>query len=129
MWKVMEKKTKKIYALKVIDKARVITKRSVNSVMNEKELLSKLEPDAHPFIVNMKLSFQDRENLYLLMDFLDSGDLRYYLNKQYHFNEEQTSTIFIYVQRIHRALHNGRIVLFAFEKHHSPGSETREYNL
>ena len=87
MWKVMEKKTKKIYALKVIDKARVITKRSVNSVMNEKELLSKLEPDAHFFIVNMKLSFQDRESLFLLMDFLDSGDLRYYINKQYHFNE------------------------------------------
>ena len=28
------------------------------------------------------------------MDYLDSGDLRYYLNKQYHFNEDQTSTFF-----------------------------------
>jgi serine/threonine protein kinase len=36
VWKVMDKKNKKIYALKVIDKARVITKHSVNSVMNER---------------------------------------------------------------------------------------------
>jgi serine/threonine protein kinase len=34
VWKVMEKKTKEIYALKVIDKARVITKKSVQSVLN-----------------------------------------------------------------------------------------------
>jgi serine/threonine protein kinase len=25
------------------------------------------------------------------MDYLDSGDLRYYLNKQYHFSEDQAS--------------------------------------
>lgn len=36
VWKVTDKKTKKIYALKVIDKARVITKKSVQSIMNEK---------------------------------------------------------------------------------------------
>ena len=42
VWKVTEKKTKDIYALKVIDKARVITKKSVNSVINEREILSQL---------------------------------------------------------------------------------------
>lgn len=36
VWKVTEKKTKEIYALKVIDKARVITKKSVQSVINER---------------------------------------------------------------------------------------------
>ena len=34
VWKVAEKKTKKIYALKVMDKAKIITKKSVNSVLN-----------------------------------------------------------------------------------------------
>lgn len=42
VWKVTEKKTKDVYALKVIDKARVITKKSVQSVMNEREILSSL---------------------------------------------------------------------------------------
>jgi serine/threonine protein kinase len=34
VWKVSDKKTRKIFALKVIDKARVITKKSVQSIMN-----------------------------------------------------------------------------------------------
>ena len=42
VWKVFDKKTKSITALKVIDKARVITKKSVNSVMNERRLLAKM---------------------------------------------------------------------------------------
>jgi serine/threonine protein kinase len=43
------------------------------------------------FLVNMKCAFQDRENLYLLMDYLDGGDLRSYINCHYTFNEEQIS--------------------------------------
>jgi serine/threonine protein kinase len=42
VWKVTDKKTKNVYALKVIDKARVITKKSVQSVLNEREILSRL---------------------------------------------------------------------------------------
>jgi protein kinase A len=63
--------------------------------MNEREILSHLLQGQCEFIVNMKCSFQDRENLYLLMDYLDGGDLRYYLNRNYAFNEEQISISFI----------------------------------
>jgi len=42
----------------------------------------------------MKCAFQDRENLYLLMDYLESGDLRYYINRDYDFNEQQVSNLF-----------------------------------
>lgn len=34
VWKVKDKKSKITYALKVIDKARVISKKSVQSVIN-----------------------------------------------------------------------------------------------
>jgi serine/threonine protein kinase len=34
VWKVKDKKTKKYYALKVIDKARVLSKKSVQSIMS-----------------------------------------------------------------------------------------------
>ena len=64
MWKIELKKTKKLYAMKEMHKARVISKRSVNSVMNERKLLTQLK---HPlvlskssFIVNMQYAFQDR---------------------------------------------------------------------
>ena len=35
-------------------KSKIIAKRSINSVMNEKELLSQLK---HPFLVNMSFAF------------------------------------------------------------------------
>lgn len=38
----------------------------------------------------MYYAFQDRENLYLLMDLLNGGDLRYHICKHRRFTEEQT---------------------------------------
>lgn len=35
-------------------------------------------------------SFQDRENLYLVIDLLDGGDLRYHLGIRRKFGEEET---------------------------------------
>ncbi|CAD8201677.1 unnamed protein product [Paramecium octaurelia] len=45
----------------------------------------------------MQYSFQDRENLYLVMDLLSGGDLIYHIGRHWKFDEEQTS-IWIYTQ-------------------------------
>lgn len=45
VWKIEHKKSRKLYAMKEMQKARVISKRSVNSVMNERKLLTQLK---HP---------------------------------------------------------------------------------
>ena len=37
----------------------------------------------------MHCAFQDRENLYLVMDYLEGGDLRYYINRRYNFTEDR----------------------------------------
>lgn len=71
--------------MKEMNKALIVTKKSVNSVMNERKLLSQLK---HPFLVNMNCAFQDRENLYLIMDYLSGGDLRYHIGRNRRFNEE-----------------------------------------
>ena len=39
----------------------------------------------------MLYAFQDRENLYLIMDLMIGGDLRYHIGRQRRFSEEQTS--------------------------------------
>ena len=45
----------------------------------------------------MHFAFQDYDNLYLVMDLLSGGDLRYHISKEKKFTEEQTSTFkFIY---------------------------------
>lgn len=43
MWKVELKKTRQIYAMKIMSKAKVLAKKSVQSVMNERQLLSNIE--------------------------------------------------------------------------------------
>jgi serine/threonine protein kinase len=73
--------------MKEIAKARILTKRSVDSVINERIILSELK---HPFLVNMYYAFQDRENLYVCLDYMSGGDLRYHINKKKKFTEEQT---------------------------------------
>lgn len=94
VWKVELKKDKKMYALKEMSKARVLFKRSVESVMNELQLLKCLKDD---FLINALFAFQDRQNLYLIMDLVTGGDLRFHLIKNMKFNEEQTST-FVVIQ-------------------------------
>ena len=46
------------------------------------------------FLVNMHYAFQDRENLYLVIDLMPGGDLRYHFAKHRKFTEEQTSKPF-----------------------------------
>lgn len=60
--------------------------------MNEKIILTQIN---HPFLVNMVYSFQDWENLYLAMDLLGGGDLRYHIGRVKIFNEETTRSIFL----------------------------------
>lgn len=77
VWKVHMKKTGKAFAMKEMYKTKIIDKKSIHSVMNERRLLSEL---SHPFLVNMSYAFQDKDNLYLIMDYMNGGDLRYHMN-------------------------------------------------
>ena len=87
MWVVEFREDRNEYAMKEMLKIRIVSKKSVNSVLNEQRLLSVLR---HPFIVNMKFAFQDRDNLYLAMDLMKGGDLRYHINQHERFTEYQT---------------------------------------
>ncbi len=102
VWKVEKKKNKKLYAMKEMAKTRIIQKRSVNSVMNERKLLSQLK---HPYLVNMSYAFQDQKNLYLVMDLLSGGDLRYHLAKRKRFSEEQTRKTTLHHLRFLHCVH------------------------
>ena len=68
---------------------KVIDKNSVNAIKYERELLSKLN---HTLIINMHYAFQDYDNLYLVLDLLTGGDLRYQISRhpRQYFSEKQT---------------------------------------
>jgi serine/threonine kinase 32 len=77
--KVVEKKSSgKLYALKYMSKEKIIEKKAVMNVLKERKLLQNLA--FYPFLVNLCYAFQDDTNLYMVIDLMLGGDLRYYLN-------------------------------------------------
>jgi serine/threonine protein kinase len=52
-----------------------MAKKSIESVKKELELMCRIDSD---FIVNVHWAFHDENNLYLVMDLMEGGDLRYH---------------------------------------------------
>ena len=78
VWKVQSKYNHKFYAMKEISKVKAYVKKSLSCIISEQHILSKLH---HPFLANLNFSFQDKEYLYLVLDYLPGGDLRFHINK------------------------------------------------
>ena len=102
VWSVLSKRTLRQYALKEISKIKVIDKKSVQNILTERSILSYLN---HPFFANLHYSFQDTNNLYLVLDFLPGGDLRYHLIRHKRFSETQskfiTSCVLLSLEHLH----------------------------
>ena len=72
--------------MKEISKVKAYIKKSIRSILMERHILKHIH---HNFITNLYFSFQDKDNLYLILDYCSGGDLRFYLNKNIQFNEKQ----------------------------------------
>ena len=63
----------------------------------------------------MIYAFQDYEHLYLVMDLLTGGDLRYHISKVKKFTESQTSNTHLYIYNpIHTYIYIYRILYWLF---------------
>ena len=63
------------YAMKEMLKARVMSKKSIESVMKELDIMCRINSD---FIVNVHWAFHNDEYLFLVMDLMEGGDLRFH---------------------------------------------------
>ena len=73
-------------------KAKIILQNEKNNILQERFILSKIYSS---FIVNMFCSFQNNDNLFLVMELLTGGDLRYHLlNYSFLFTETQLKFFF-----------------------------------
>lgn len=61
-----------VYALKVMDKSQLLRKNQVASIKAEQKILAEAN---NPFVVKMYWSFQTKEHLFLVMEFVNGGDL------------------------------------------------------
>lgn len=103
VWKVEMLKNKKYYAMKEMSKGLVLMKKSVDNVLNELKVLQSLRS---PFLANIVFAFNDRDNLYLVMDLLSGADLRCKIACYHHFSEEQSrfliACIIVSLEYIHK---------------------------
>uniref|UniRef100_A0A8B9XDN7 Serine/threonine kinase 32C n=1 Tax=Bos mutus grunniens TaxID=30521 RepID=A0A8B9XDN7_BOSMU len=95
---VQKRDTEKMYAMKYMNKQQCIERDEVRNVFRELEILQEIE---HVFLVNLWYSFQDEEDMFMVVDLLLGGDLRYHLQQNVQFSED---TVRLYVCEMALAL-------------------------
>ncbi|KAH7074330.1 AGC/Akt protein kinase [Auriculariales sp. MPI-PUGE-AT-0066] len=81
---VRKKDTSRIYALKTIRKAHIAQRPGeITHILAERTVLALVNS---PFIVPLKFSFQSPDKLYLVMSFVNGGELFYHLQREGRFD-------------------------------------------
>ncbi|BEJ12875.1 hypothetical protein CspHIS471_0300490 [Cutaneotrichosporon sp. HIS471] len=84
---VRKRDTLRIYALKTIRKAHIVSRSEVTHTLAERTVLAQVNS---PFIVPLKFSFQSKEKLYLVLAFVNGGELFHHLQREGKFNETRS---------------------------------------
>ena len=64
---VKKRDTKVMYAMKYMNKVQIIRKHAVENVFREIKILQMLE---YTFLVNLWFTFQDREDMFMVLDLM-----------------------------------------------------------
>ncbi|EGW32961.1 uncharacterized protein SPAPADRAFT_136577 [Spathaspora passalidarum NRRL Y-27907] len=70
------------YAIKVLKKYQVVKMKQVEHTNDERRMLKLVE---HPFLIRMWGTFQDAKNLFMVMDYIEGGELFSLLRKSQRF--------------------------------------------
>ncbi|GAA5878656.1 hypothetical protein JCM3774_000441 [Rhodotorula dairenensis] len=73
------------FALKVLGKDTVVRLRQIEHVNSERSTLAHVH---HPFVVNLFCTFQDEANLYMLLEFVQGGELFSHLRRAGRFSAD-----------------------------------------
>ncbi|KAF3350881.1 hypothetical protein VD0002_g1287 [Verticillium dahliae] len=80
---VRKKDTHRIYAVKTIRKAHIISRSEVAHTLAERSVLAQIN---NPFIVPLKFTFQSPAKLYFVLAFINGGELFHHLQKEQRFD-------------------------------------------
>ena len=89
VYQVRKKDTKRIYAMKVLQKKVIVQKKEVAHTVGERNILVRTAMTDSPFIVGLKFSFQTPTDLYLVTDYMSGGELFWHLQKEGRFDEKR----------------------------------------
>ena len=95
-----------VFALKEMSKAKIFHKKSIHLIQNERIFLEKLN---FVLLTNMHYAFETNDYLYIVMDYLSGGDLRYHLCKGVEYTETQIKFIIANIILSLQYIHSKRI--------------------
>ncbi|XP_018896787.2 serine/threonine-protein kinase Sgk2 isoform X1 [Bemisia tabaci] len=76
------------YAIKVLSKSLILRRNEARHIMSERNVL--LKNLHHPFLVNLRYSFQTSDKLYFVLDFINGGELFFHLQQEHKFSESRS---------------------------------------
>lgn len=68
--------TKRVLALKAMTKAQIVSSHQERNIMNEKNILGAC---SHPFVLEQVCTYQTRDELFILMEIVQGGELWTYI--------------------------------------------------
>lgn len=87
--KVMQVRHKgdgQIYAMKILRKKELLERNQVEHTQAERRILEEMD---HPFLVKLRFAFQTPAKLYMVLDYLNGGELFFHLKTSRKFTEDR----------------------------------------
>jgi classical protein kinase C len=75
------KRSRKLYAIKVLKKEFIIENDEVESIRSEKRVFLVANRERHPFLTNLPACFQTETRVYFVMEYISGGDLMLHIQR------------------------------------------------
>jgi serine/threonine protein kinase len=84
------KESPRLYAMKVIEKQRLIENDEAESTAVAKRVFLQGKRERHPFIVDLQATFQTEIEVYFVMEYLSGGSLEFHMMRDSKFGVDKS---------------------------------------
>ncbi|KAL0485158.1 glucocorticoid-regulated kinase [Acrasis kona] len=99
---VRKKDSGLVYAIKILNKRKLEQADQLEHIRTERAILQYVE---HPFLIKLVYAFQTMEKLYMVMEFVNGGELFFHLKQERRFSESRVkfyaAELFLGIEHLH----------------------------